>query len=186
MKALREIGWRKALRFGGGIVLQLLLHGALLPPLRALWLRLGGARLGGDCVIHDLRLQNLYRTGLRGLRLGPRCFIGEEVMLDLADEIELGAEVTLASRVMILTHLNVGFRDHPLQAAFPAQQAPVRLGAGCFVGAGAIILAGVELGPRCFVAAGAVVTQSFPEGSVIAGVPGRRLGGVDEAPVSSE
>ena len=41
---------------------------------------------------------------------------------------------------MILTHLNVGFRDHPLQTRYPPLTAGVTIGRGAFVGAGATIL----------------------------------------------
>ena len=91
--------------------------------------------------------------------IGRECFLGDECLLDLAEGIELEDQVTLAERVLVLTHLNVGYADHPLQAAFPAQAAPVRFERGSFVGAGATILAGVTVGREAFVAAGSVVTD---------------------------
>jgi len=51
----------------------------------------------------------------------------------------------------------------------------VKIGNHCWIGAGAIILKNVELGDGCVVGAGAVVTKSFPNGSVIAGVPARLI-----------
>jgi acetyltransferase-like isoleucine patch superfamily enzyme len=51
----------------------------------------------------------------------------------------------------------------------------VKIGNHCWIGAGAIILKNVELGDACVVGAGAVVTKSFPNGSVIAGVPARLI-----------
>jgi maltose O-acetyltransferase len=83
--------------------------------------------------------------------------------------------VTLAERVLVLTHTNVGYRDHPLQAHFPPGAAPVVIRAGSFVGANATILPGLSIGPRAFVAAGSVVTESVPEGTLAAGVPARHV-----------
>jgi maltose O-acetyltransferase len=142
---------------------------------RAAWLRLLGARIGSRVVLHDVRFFNLYRRGPGGLRIGDDCFLGDECLLDLADEIHLEGQVTLAERVVILTHLNVGYRDHPLQRHFPAFAAPVRLGRGSFVGASSTILAGVRIGAGSFVAAGSVVTEDVPDGALVAGVPARKV-----------
>ena len=52
---------------------------------------------------------------------------------------------------------------------------PVKIGQRCWIGAGAIILPGVQLGDDVIVGAGAVVTKSFPSGAVLGGVPARML-----------
>lgn len=52
---------------------------------------------------------------------------------------------------------------------------PIRIGRHCWIGAGAIILPGVQLGEHVIVGAGSVVTKSFPSHSVVAGVPARLL-----------
>lgn len=52
----------------------------------------------------------------------------------------------------------------------------ITIGEGVWVGAGAIILGGVEVGSHSIVAAGAVVTKSFPEHSILAGIPALRIG----------
>ena len=44
---------------------------------------------------------------------------------------------------------------------------------GCRIGAGAVLLPGVEVGEDAFVAAGAVVTQDVPPGVLVVGVPAR-------------
>jgi acetyltransferase-like isoleucine patch superfamily enzyme len=173
MKALDEIGWRRAARFGFVTLAMVPYRVALFPPVRSAWLRLMGARIGRRTVLHDLRFFNLYRAGLGALSVGDDCFIGDECLFDMADAITLEGQVTLAERVLVLTHTNVGYRDHPLQAHFPAMTAPVLLGSGSFVGAHALILPGVRVGERAFVAAGSVVTEDVPPASLVAGVPAR-------------
>ena len=179
-KALGEIGWRKAWRFLGGVLASGLLAVCVLPQVRALLLRLFGATLGRDCIVHPVRFFNLYRTGFRGLRLGDNVFVGDDCLLDLADEIRLETDVTLTERVTLLTHVNVGYRDHPLQAYFPPVAAPVTIRSGSFVGAGATVLPGVSIGPEAFVAAGAVVTGDVGRRELVAGVPARVIRRIGE------
>ena len=173
MKALDEIGWRKALRFGFFSVAMLPYRLLLVPQLRAPFLRLLGARIGRRAILHDVRFFNLYRRGLAGLEIGDDCFLGDECLLDLAEGVRLERQVTLAERVVVLTHTNVGYADHPLQAHFPAQAAPVVIEAGSFVGASVTILPGIRIGAGSFVAAGSVVTVDVPKASLVAGVPAR-------------
>ena len=155
MKALAELGLGKAARFGWFTLAMLPYRALLVPQLRAPWLRLLGARIGRGSILHDVRFFNLYRRGLAGLSLGEDCFIGDECLLDLAEGITLERQVTLAERVLVLTHTNVGYQDHPLQAQFPAMAAPVVIEQGSFV------------------AASSVVTADVPAGTLVAGVPAR-------------
>lgn len=173
MKAFREIGPAKALRFGFYTLAMVPYRLALVPQVRRAWLRLLGARIGPGTILHDVRFFNLYRRGLPGLVTGRDCFVGDECLLDLAEGVTLGDQVTLAERVVILTHTNVGYHDHPLQAHFPALAAAVTVERGSFVGAGAILLPGVRVGPESFVAAGSVVTAAVPPRTLVAGVPAR-------------
>ena len=173
MKALREIGPGRAFRFGLGILFALGLKAMLVPQLRAPYLRMWGARVGRRGVLHDVRFFNLYRRGLSGLTIGDEVFVGDECLLDLADGVTLEDQVTLAERVLVLTHLNVGYADHPLQKHFPAMSAPVVIRRGAFVGANVTILAGVTIGAESFVAAGSVVTTNVDEGTLVAGAPAR-------------
>ena len=175
MKALREIGLRRAARFGLYTLAMVLYRAALVPQLRAPLLRLLGARIGRRTLLHDVRFFNLYRTGLAGLTIGDECFVGDECLLDLAEAITLERQVTLAERVLVLTHMNVGYSDHPLMAHFPPIAKPVVIERGAFVGANVTVLAGIRIGTCSFVAAGSVVTTDVPPHTLVAGVPARSI-----------
>ena len=175
MKALGEIGMGRAARFGFFTLAMVPYRLALFPQLRSLWLRLLGARIGRGAILHDVRFFNLYRRGLGGLSVGKDCFLGDECLIDLAEAVSLEDQVTLAERVLVLTHTNVGYRDHPLQRNFPPMAAAVVVEAGSFVGAGVTLLPGVRVGSGSFVAAGSVVTEDVPPATLVAGVPARAV-----------
>lgn len=46
---------------------------------------------------------------------------------------------------------------------------------GSYVGAGAIILNGIEVGENCVIGAGSVVTKNVPSNTVVCGVPARKI-----------
>ena len=70
-------------------------------------------------ILHDVRFFNLYRRGLAGPRDRRRVLPRRRVPARPRGGHPLERQVTLAERVLVLTHMNVGYRDHPLQAALP-------------------------------------------------------------------
>ena len=112
------------------------------------------------------------------LRVGERCYIGKAVLFDLPDQIILENEVVISAGVKILTHADCG--DRMMSKWYPRKRARVHLGEGTWIGAGAIIMCGVELGKCCVVAAGSVVTRSFPDYSVVAGAPAELVKRLEE------
>jgi len=173
MKAINEIGWGRALKFGVFTVAHAFYQLLLFPPLRTAALRLMGAHVGAHVVINQVRFFNMYREGFHGLRIADNCFLGDDCLIDLADAVIMEEHVTLAERVIILTHTNVGYPDHPLQAYIPSIVAPSILRRGAFVGAGATLLPGIEVGECAVVAAGALVRTNVPSFSVVGGVPAK-------------
>lgn len=139
-------------------------------------LQLLGARIGRGTIVMRISLMNVDRGGFGALRVGADCFIGEEVMIDLAAPVVLEDQVTLATRVIVLTHLNVGYRDHPLQARFPSMISAVTVRRASFVGAGATVLAGSSIGPEAFVAAASLVNRDVAAGETVGGVPIKTIG----------
>jgi acetyltransferase-like isoleucine patch superfamily enzyme len=135
----------------------------------------------GAHIAADVRFQSpltIHNSGTvsgryyENLHVGDQCFLGRELFLDLQDRIVIENQVTVSHRVMILTHTDAG--HSPLKDEFmTAEQAPVIIRRGAYIGANVTILQGVEIGESSVVGAGAVVTRSVPALSVVVGVPAR-------------
>lgn len=173
MKALKELGFKKIFRFFWATIIMVFFNLLLFPPLRLLFLRILGVKIGKDTVLLQIKFINLYRQGFKALAIGKRCFLADDVLFDLADKIIIDDEVTIAYGAMLLTHLNVGYADHPLQKFFPAFNKPIIIEKGAFIGARSIILPGVKIGREALVAAGALVNKNVPSRTMVAGVPAR-------------
>ena len=172
MKALQSIGLTKAVRFVWYGWYCWLLQISL-PPVRNVLLRLAGAKVGIDTVVMDVKFTNVYHYGFSRLTVGDRCFLGDEVMLDVRGGIRLEHDVTVSNRCSIISHINVGYKDHPLQVVYPTKESLVVLKHGAYIGTGATILPGVSVGAGSVVGAGAVVTKNVPAGVVVVGVPAK-------------
>lgn len=179
-KALRQIGIKKAFRFGIFVPLLGIFSILGYPFFRRWYLKILGVRIGKNTIIHAVRFINAYRKGFSGLSFGNNVFIGDDSMLDLAESISFEDNVTLAGRVTILTHLNVGYKDHPLQKHFPSSSQPVHIKEGAFIGVNVTILSGVTIGLRSFIAAGSVITKNVPDDTLVGGVPGREIRRISE------
>jgi acetyltransferase-like isoleucine patch superfamily enzyme len=131
-------------------------------------LRLFGAHVGDDCSIYGPLYINSF-TNYSNLTIGRHVHIGQCVFLDLGSRLQIEDEATVSMRSTILTHQDVG--DRPLAARYPRLEAPVTVGRGAYLGAGAILLPGSSVGQGSVVGAGAVVVQPVPAGVVVAGSP---------------
>lgn len=140
-------------------------------PMRTLWLTLFGATVEWSAVIDRVNFINLDRTGLSGLKIGRKAFIGCGTILDLAGTITIEDHATISPGAAILSHFSVGFKDHPLLTLYPKKVEFVTIKEGAFIGVHATILSGVTVGTRAVVGAGAVVTKSVPHDTLVVGVP---------------
>ncbi|MFH2062094.1 MAG: acyltransferase [Candidatus Beckwithbacteria bacterium] len=171
MKILKEIGLNRLIKYLiyglWDFVFQLLPYS----PLRVIWLRLGGARIGKHCVIDRVIFFNLDRTSLQGLSLKDNVYLGAGVTLDLAGKIIIKNQATVSANATILSHHSVGYSDHPLLKYYPKKIFTTTIESGSVLGVGSIILPGITIGPESLVAAGSVVRVDVPSHKMVAGVP---------------
>ena len=115
------------------------------------------------------------------LRIGDRCLIGRGSHIVAHHSIDIGDDVYTGPYVYI-TDQNHSYADPdvPIGRQWPVN-APVRIGAGSWLGAGAIVLPGAVIGKHVVVAAGSVVRGEIPDHCVVAGVPARVVREFDAA-----
>jgi acetyltransferase-like isoleucine patch superfamily enzyme len=107
------------------------------------------------------------------LRIGDRCVIGRGSHIVAHHSIEIGADVFTGPYVYI-TDQNHSYADLevPVGRQWPVNSS-VRIGAGTWLGTGAIVLPGSTIGRNVVVAAGAVVRGKVPDYAVVGGVPAK-------------
>jgi carbonic anhydrase/acetyltransferase-like protein (isoleucine patch superfamily) len=115
------------------------------------------------------------------LRIGDRCSIGRGSHLVAHRSVVVGDDVLTGPHCYITDQNHVyADPDTPIGRQWPVE-APVEIGGGSWLGAGAVILPGTRLGRNTVVAAGAVVRGEHPDHVVLAGVPARVVRGHDPA-----
>lgn len=100
----------------------------------------------------------------------PNC----EIISGPNSRISIGSNCAIARNVTIRTWSHK--KGLPLHRTRNTLEADIVIGNNCWLATNCYIREGVTLGNNCIVAANCVVTRSFPDGSIIAGVPGRLIG----------
>jgi tetrahydrodipicolinate N-succinyltransferase len=105
--------------------------------------------------------------------IGDRCNIGRNSSIVGIRHIEIGDDVTTGPNVYVTDHNHTyADRDVPIARQWPSED-PVRIGPGCWLGSGAVVLPGATIGRNVVVAANAVVRGDVPDYAVVAGSPAR-------------
>jgi carbonic anhydrase/acetyltransferase-like protein (isoleucine patch superfamily) len=130
----------------------------------------GGVSLGDGVTLN----RYAYVQGAAaGVRLGNGVEINNFSVINGTGGVDIGNDVIMGPHVRVISYqhsfddINVPIKRQPLKGA------RIVIGDDVWLGAGAIVLAGLEIGRGSVVGAGAVVTRSCPPYSVLAGVPAR-------------
>ena len=101
------------------------------------------------------------------VHIGKNVFINNDFICMARGGIIIEDNVMIAPRVMVLT------ANHDLYNHNVLKCSPVRICKNAWIGASAIILAGVTIGENAIVAAGAVVTKDVAPNTVVGGNPAK-------------
>lgn len=127
-----------------------------------------------------------------GAVIGEKCSLGQNV--NIASNVHIGSEVKIQNNVSVYEGVEIEdgvflgpscvfTNDLTPRARYPKghdnyKKTLVKEGAS--IGANATIVCGHTIGKYAMVAAGAVVTKDIPDYALVAGVPARMIGRVDE------
>ena len=156
----------------------------------------GAAILAGAIVFAGTRLGRGVIVGDQAC-VRERCDLGDEVVIGrgalLENEVAVGARTTIQADAYVtrgsvleedvfiapcVVTTNDNFMGRTEKRHELRRGPTIRRGAR--VGAGAVLLPGVEIGEEAFVGAGAVVLRDVPPRAVVVGNPARRIRDVPE------
>jgi acetyltransferase-like isoleucine patch superfamily enzyme len=107
----------------------------------------------------------------RGVFVGPWTTIASKMGVSIGDDCLIAERVTIRDQ----DHVVRGDASRPIRDA-GFDTAPILIGDGVWIAAGAVVLKGVRIGRGAVVAANAVVTGDVAEFDIVGGVPARRIG----------
>lgn len=107
------------------------------------------------------------------LKIGKHCHINENVFIQAAD---IGNYVMIAPNVTILSKSHNFDRDDiaMISQGESSDNLPI-IEDNVWVGRNAIIMPGVKLGEGCIIAAGAVVVKDVEKNTIVGGVPAKYI-----------
>jgi len=127
---------------------------------------------------------------LSGAIIGKNCNINCHVFIE--NDVKIGNSVTIKSGVQIWDGIqiedevfigpNVTFTNDkfPRSKEYPDEFQKILIRKRASIGAGAIILGGVEIGEFALVGAGSLVTKNVPERALVVGNPAKIIGWLND------
>ena len=133
------------------------------------------AEVGEDCYIEPPFHSNF---GGKHVHFGKNIYANFN--LTLVDD----THIYVGDYTMFGPNVTVATAGHPILPELRRQgyqyNAPIRIGANCWIGAGALIMPGITIGDNVVIGAGSVVTKDIPSDVVAVGVPCRVLREINE------
>lgn len=139
-------------------------------------LRIGSNFSLGECSIIENGFNIAAHKGM--IEFGNNVGIGAFSFISCPSRVRLGSDCIIGQYFSIHAQ-NHNFTGPELIRLQGTTEKGVVIGDNCWIGAKVTVLDGVTIGSGCVIAAGAVVTSSFPENSIIGGVPARLLRQID-------
>lgn len=110
------------------------------------------------------------------ITIGDRVALRAGVTISASELVEIGDDVVFGGQCTVVDSDHTWRDGHPNVLHNPVSTAPIRIGAGSWLGDRVTVLKGVTIGERCAIGAHSVVRTDIPDGAVAVGVPARVVG----------
>ena len=118
-----------------------------------------------------------HRASIRfDIDIHPAATLGRGLMVDHGTGLVIGETAVVGDNVSMLHEVTLGGTGTDANWRHP------KVGNGVMLAAGAKLLGPIRIGAGCKVGAGSVVLESVPDNVTVVGVPARRVGRTSEAP----
>ena len=126
-----------------------------------------------------IRRLRVFFHKMRGTKIGKNVRIAHNVFIEGSRPwlVTIEDGVMIGPGVIIVTHDS---SYYTINCEIPYIYGEVKICEGSYIGAGSIILSGVTIGKKSIVAAGSVVTKDVKPNTIVAGVPAKPIGIVEE------
>lgn len=143
-----------------------------------------------DCSIGEKSRIWQFVVVLSGAKIGDDCNICSHVLVE--GDVVIGNRVTVKSGVQLWDGIRIGndvfigpnvtFTNdkYPRSKVYPESFLKTIVEDGASIGAGAVVLPGIQIGKGAMVAAGSVVTKDVVAGSLVMGNPAKHIRFLDE------
>ncbi len=108
---------------------------------------------------------------------GAHCHFGKNIYANFGLTLVDDTDIYVGDHTMFGPHVTVATAGHPIYPALREKQyqynIPVHIGRNCWIGAGVLIMPGVNIGDNTVIGAGSVVTKDIPANVLAFGSPCR-------------
>ena len=130
------------------------------------------AELKSFCTIYS----GVYLTHTYGLRIGRSFSVNSGVLIDARGGVDIGDHVMVGPYAVVVSSNHDFLQTDVPMATLDHIMEPVKIGNDVWIGAHAVITAGVKIGNGAVISAGAVVTKDVDGFQIVGGVPAKVIG----------
>jgi maltose O-acetyltransferase len=159
------------LDYGVEVILFRLPHLPAFNRLKVTLMKLRGARVGRGVKLFP----HIWIDRFRNLKMGHQVSVGAGVVMISAGGIDIGDRCMIGHRAILLSSRHVIPENHEPMRFTGVINEPIVIEKDVWIGAGVVVLGGVNIGEGAVIGANAVITRDIPAFAVAAGVPARVL-----------